>query len=347
MVTRVHSALAVLGATVLPIDASTPLEVSIDESRQPAISVKLPSHGVSWNADPRSSTASGDLDLTLSERQVGASAPLTTIALRRLSMRTADKAHTTGDVPFEFASREAAIQQKAYTGAPGIGPSTWAGVAEACDDVLRTYCGEPLTYANLVGTTGAGISPTLVQGVTARTGDAWWPLVSDLAQRTGRHLYVAPSGAWVLGPSDPTLVGHYGTLSLRMESCVETITRDSSPSGQWGDAVIVRYQWTAGGTDHLIIGAAGVANPESVVTIDERVEATQAQADARAAALLTRASRRAGRTWNIVALSRYDIEPRRRYSWTPPRETDPVTVYVASVAWSLPSATMRLTLWEV
>lgn len=335
-----HTVTAAVGGTNLPVQA---VDISQSDSRQPAINVTLTSAGTfAASIDPRTA---GTLELHLSGQPIVGS-----VDFYRLSIRTVEQDAATGDVKITAASREAWAMDKAYTGATTLGPSTWAGVEEAVTDLLVTYMGESTTYTSSLAYFGTGVGAAQVSGISILTGDQWWTLLQDIPQRVGARLWVDPSGMWQISYAAPP-TSSVGPLPVSPETCTQVISRENAQTGQWADTVIVRYTFRdSTGAQHLIIGAKTTGTPGNtkVMVVDERdVTVTQAQADARATALLNTVSVRAGRSWTLTAPSDYTVHYRWRYDFTPPGATSSVPVYVSDISWSLPSATMTLALREI
>lgn len=324
----------------LPVEEAT---VTVDTTWQPYVQVSLtcPAVAAATSSDPRVSPAQR-IRLTLTET---AGTTVTTVTVLNLSVRSSEYVAETGSQIIRASSAEADVQDKAYLSSSlPLGPSSWAGVREAVQDLLVTYCGIPVGNIDFTALPLL-TSPTLVSGMVLQPGDPWWPTVQDMPTRIGWQLWCGIDGIWRLSEAAPTPSASVYTLRIgaNIETYAKAMTREGD---QWADTACVVYAWTDSGGAHRIIGAATVVGTQTkAVRVDESFLVTQAQADARAAQLVQLARRR-GATYTMTLPSHYDIRARTFVDVIDQAGT--VTkVYVSRVQWSLPSATMTVTAREV
>lgn len=325
------------GPLVLPPLDVVSVQATMDEGWQPYVQATISAVGAAaWAIDP---LAVGGWRLNIELYQDA----ILVGTLASLSVRSVVRNQESGTVTIQAASAEADVMTRHYMSSSSpLGPSVWAGIREGVQDLLGR-AGQP-SYAIDLTALPLGTSPALAQGVVIQPGDPWWDPLQDLPQRIGWHLYVDAQGTWRLANADPTPGTPSTTLTLGvdLEALSTTISRDTSGAGQWGDAAACVYTWTDSDGSHRIIGTAGaVATPTRVVRVDTAMNATQAQADARAAELRDRVYKR-GRTYEVTVPGLRYIPPRQHIALATPSGTP--TVYVASWSVSLPDATTTLTL---
>lgn len=332
-----YAVISPAGPLVLPPLDVVSVQATMDEGWQPYVQATITAVGAAaWAIDP---LAVGGWMLNVELYQDGVMVGV----LARLSVRSVVRNQATGAVTIQAASAESDVMTRHYlSSSTPLGPSTWAGIREGVQDLLGR-AGQPSGFIDL-SALPLGTSPALAQGVVIQPGDPWWDPLQDLPQRIGWHVYVDNQGIWRLANADPTPGTPTTTITLGvdLEELSTTISRDTTGAGQWGDAAACVYTWNDSTGSHRVIGTAGaVAIPTRVVRIDTAMNATQAQADARAAKLRDRVYKR-GRTYQVTLPGVQLVPPRQHIALAQPSGT--TTVYVAAWTTSLPDATTTLTL---
>lgn len=176
-----------------------------------------------------------------------------------------------------------------------------------------------------------------------------WSALDDIADRVGADVYDTGLRDWVIEarpvvadtPEHTLTVGEDGTV---LESDA-TVSRDS-----WANYVFLRYRWTdASDVDHEVRATAYVASGPYAVTgpagkrifIDEReVATTQAQANAAAAAVLSRFISRS-QSFTLRAVAAYWLRPGMTVSVTLPGRAQESHL-IKRISFDLLEGTMQL-----
>lgn len=237
----------------------------------------------------------------------------------------------------QAASDESLIIDGAATRSGSITNATTTGAMTAIIQQLL-----PGVVPAVSGTTGPAVSATLF--------DDRWTVINDLADRIGAQVYDNGLRQWVIAPAPAATtpawelaVGANGTIT----DSDAGLTRDDG----WGNYIWLRYEWTdGGGVARTMDGlrqvtsgpfAAGPGNYKVVKVVRTGVSATQAEANAAAAALVARMATR-GRTFQVSAISAYWLRPGHTVDVSLPLgETE--AHLVTAVTFDLAAGTMQVT----
>ncbi|MFF2842698.1 hypothetical protein [Paenarthrobacter sp. NPDC057981] len=186
-------------------------------------------------------------------------------------------------------------------------------------------------------------------GVVQEVGKDSWSLLADAQDRAGCRIYVDGNRRWhieklpKLGVTALNLT--IGTDGIITESAA-TLSRED-----FKNSVTIKYSWRDGsGNDQVIYGNALVNAGEFATSaiglntyyLERSIPATQAQANAAAATVLTSVGRR-GNSYSIGAVNAFWITPGSTVTATLP-EGDQRKMLVSSVSFNYPSGDMSLKL---
>lgn len=318
------------------------VQIVTDDSWSPYVQAQVTLTGATAElADPR---LGHRLRMTLVD-QDDVGNIISTLTILNLSVRDVSVDYVTGSTILHASSGEADVMDRRYMSSSAvIGPSAWAGIREACEDLL-SRAGVAPANVDLSGLPFL-TSPTLVNPTTIPPGDSWWTYLADFPARIGWQLWCGLDGIWRVSEQIPPAGPSVATVATRVD--IEALTRRISRDeqlGAWADGVAAVYEWTDSGGAHRIVGrasTAGVAgNPTKVLAVASSTPVTQAQADARALRLLTTAQAR-GITYDVtVAGGNFHLRARSLVDLTTPDDVA-TQVYVSRVTWDLTAGTCTL-----
>lgn len=287
-------------AAPVPLSVES-ISVTWDESRAPRVQANITATltDEAESLDPRTGAR---VDIQAGYVRPGGSQDVHLLA--DLGIRSVAPDYENGTVQVRATSDEDLL----IDGAPAVVASATGGTHAAAIESILAQVLSPLPDFQASVTGGA---------VTLDPIPDRWSAVQDLADRLGAKVYDNGLRTWHLAPS-PTVastpvhaltVGESGTV-LRANPSLD---RDS-----WHNYVTLRYKWRdSADVDQQILATAAITSgPYRIdgpagkrIMLDERdVQTTQAEANAAAGAVLSRAQSRA-RSLRLSAISAYWVRP--------------------------------------
>lgn len=216
----------------------------------------------------------------------------------------------------------------------GAGLTVTAGthIAAAVEAVLKTvnpaWSLAPVDgyYTSLPATAVVAQATAWMGGVPA------WDFIASMMQPVGAALQYTPDGRWMLIRAN---ADWFETRTVR------AITRDISETrDEWGDAVLVAYNWTpTGGTAQVMADiATSTPTPQKVVVIENRD--TPYPGPGAAAMILDRV-KNLSRAIDVSAVSDYTINVGHGVS-VPGYADDTITARSTAVTFEWPNNLMRI-----
>lgn len=241
-----------------------------------------------------------------------------------LGIRSIKRDLVAGTTKVDLASDEALLQDSARTSSTPYVPAT--------TDV-RTL------VAYVLGTIGATLQAGTATGTFTEAewtpGQSAWDFIAPITQKAGLYLYADEARKWWLVPNSSTS----GTLELKDDSNVTTLTTTLERKNNYFDSCVVEYVWTntLGETERAwdVYAPSGSTRTQLVKLTDTPYPG------AGMAEQLTNRAKTRGETFDVEAISNYFARPKQVI--TVDVTGEPLkTAIVQSIDWRQPADRMTV-----